>query len=59
MRAWLAPQEETDEERGRRIASQWIKPPADGAEGDEVSAVRHAACKGGAWLHAIRVCWRC
>ncbi|KAF5828843.1 glucosidase II beta subunit-like-domain-containing protein [Dunaliella salina] len=24
---------ETDEERGQRIASQWIKPPADGEEG--------------------------
>lgn len=27
---------ETDEERGRRIAGQWIKPPADAPQGEEV-----------------------
>ena len=28
---------ETDEERGRRIAGQWIKPPADAPDSQEVS----------------------
>jgi hypothetical protein len=40
----LHAQAETDEERGRRIASQWIKPPADEQEVCVRVCVRVCSC---------------